>query len=193
VILTAKSCSFSVFYYKRRLTRFYYALITCASMIVASVVLGSISNDLEILYVPLVTAVVSLVLSVEGAAPQTIIIDPVHSSYSVNRGKSLAESNHCHNIYIRILTRPGSGTFWAVLNGVNLESPVKLSHETANKKKLRTLCKKLASRLSINYFDIHNHSKHHVIRHRKPEPPPLPLMIPLESCPTNVESRMDTK
>ena len=61
----------------------------------------------EILYVPLTTAVVALSVTLESATQQTVIIDPVHNSYTVYRGKRLVGTSHCHNIYIRILTRPG--------------------------------------------------------------------------------------
>ena len=61
----------------------------------------------EILYIPLTTAVVALTVTLESATQQTIVIDPVHNSYTVYRGKRLVETNHFHNMYIRILTRPG--------------------------------------------------------------------------------------
>lgn len=50
----------------------------------------------------------SVYLSVEYYSVNTIVLDPGTEQYSVYRGDMLTTTQHCHNIYIRLMSKkPG--------------------------------------------------------------------------------------
>ena len=54
------------------------------------------------------TLVISVYLSVEYYSVSTIVLDPGTEQYSVYRGDMLTATQHCHNIYIRLMSKkPG--------------------------------------------------------------------------------------
>lgn len=55
---------------------------------------------------------------------------------------------------------------WCMVSTHNYMTVIKWEHSlvfTMCVQALRVLCKRLASKLSINYFDSHNHSKHRIL------------------------------
>ena len=64
----------------------------------------------DLLYIPCGVLVAGVMVMADSALPQTLVVDPHHGYYSVYMGKKLVATHHCHNIYVRVMTRPGRHT-----------------------------------------------------------------------------------
>lgn len=59
----------------------------------------------EYLVFAVVAFILSVYLSVEYYSVRTIVLDTANDHYSVYRGTMLTATQHCHNIFIRLLSK----------------------------------------------------------------------------------------
>ena len=59
----------------------------------------------EYLVFAVVAFILSIYLSVEYYSVRTIVLDTANDHYSVYRGAMLTATQHCHNIFIRLLSK----------------------------------------------------------------------------------------
>lgn len=98
---------------------------------------------------------------------RTYVIDASRGFYEFYVGDALVYRGRLRNIYVRLKgTGTGGETYYCLsVNGFQLEELCITGH-TTSVSKLRTLGRRLALHLNINYFDAHDLSAHHVILHR---------------------------
>eukprot|EP00128_Syssomonas_multiformis_P010478 Colp12_sorted_trinity150504_noHs@25466 len=91
-------------------------------------------------------------------------------TYTFAESRSRIFTGPFHNIYIRLCrtkSTMGQHYYYLVVNGYQMDKQI-LTQTSKNVEAMRSLGRKLAENLNINYFDEQNVSKHHVIRHFRP-------------------------
>ena len=98
---------------------------------------------------------------------RTYVINASQGFYEFYVGNAFIYRGRLRNVYVRLKgTGTGDDTYYClIVNGFQLEE-LHITGHTTNVNKLRKLGRRLALNLSINYFDAHDLSAHHVIRHR---------------------------
>ncbi|XP_046860262.1 uncharacterized protein LOC124453490 [Xenia sp. Carnegie-2017] len=93
------------------------------------------------------------------------VLDSKTRHYSFFENGHLIYNGTFNNVYIRLKEQKydaGSVYYYVVFNGFNIHEQ-KITSYTTNKKKLRSLAKKLAATLDLNYFDSRTYSKDHIL------------------------------
>ena len=155
-----------------RTKRWVVGLLMALSTIVVtlSIYLTSATVDEYIIF-PILFALACLAISLYHVRPRTFVIDTMREMYEFYRGDKLINRGFLHNIYIQLQEQSSGGGdsfYQVILNGHHLdEEPI--TGATIEKVRLARLARQLAAKLNINYFDVHDNSRYHIIRHRRPE------------------------
>ena len=99
---------------------------------------------------------------------RTYVIDAANGFYEFYISTALVYRGQLRNVYVRLKgigTAGGETYYCLIFNGYQMEE-LTITGYTTSLMKLRKLGRRLANRLNVNYFDVHDLSAHHVIMHR---------------------------
>ncbi|XP_020915762.1 transmembrane protein 249-like [Exaiptasia diaphana] len=151
--------------------RCYYGIfmsVVCALIVTVWLI---VSEAGQYLMFPILIGCISAWFAFENKADRICTLDSLSGSYTVTLGGKHVQEGEIRNVYIRLKAQKhgaGHKYYYVVFNGYHVTEQ-KVTSYSKNDKRLRTLAKRLAENLDLNYFDIKASSKEHVIRHR-PKP-----------------------
>jgi len=99
---------------------------------------------------------------------RTYVIDAANGFYEFYISTALVYRGRLRNAYVRLKgigTGGGETYYCLIFNGYQMEE-LTITGYTTSLMKLRKLGRRLAMRLNVNYFDVHDLSSHHTILHR---------------------------
>ena len=151
--------------------RFYYGVLFTIAIILFTIVSVVVNGPGDYLVFPFILSIVCATMSWENRGHRRCILDSSNRQYSFYENGHLTYCGAFNNIYIRLKEQKygvGSVYYYVVFNGYHVHEQ-KITSYTTNRKRLRSLARKLAASLDLNYFDSRIYSKDHIVRHPRPQ------------------------
>ncbi|XP_028399918.1 uncharacterized protein LOC114523251 [Dendronephthya gigantea] len=125
----------------------------------------SFFSSQEYLVISLLVSILCVTLAWENRGHRRCVLDSSNKQYSFYENGQLTYAGAFNNVYIRLKEQKyGSGSvyYYVVFNGYHMHEQ-KITSYTTNRKRLRSLARKLAASLNLNYFDSRIYSKDHIL------------------------------
>eukprot|EP00164_Ancoracysta_twista_P006711 GFYU01009404.1.p1 GENE.GFYU01009404.1~~GFYU01009404.1.p1 ORF type:complete len:299 (+),score=66.80 GFYU01009404.1:131-1027(+) len=156
---------------KRQFTRLYWAIGSAMGCFIGLVYHSRDNPPFDTLFLLICTLFVvsaSMIYLYKDARVYKLNEDTM--TYIFQIGNKYTYEGQYHNIYIRLIRRidmsTGNLLYYLTLNGYKMEHQL-ISPASRNRKDMRKVGQKIAEALTINYFDISDRSRHHVVRHKR--------------------------